>query len=643
MINEEYISGWKRLKSAWELKIDREVSPELLEKILSDDWRSGEVVRVAQNSVTARRMLRKAIDEFPEIFRIQLALDSPPISISNRWLIWVAVQEDSETENFFEQSRNSFPGAFAALFVRSAIRHLIEVKGRNFVKARALRWWRMVSESEEQQEALVEGIIDGGILDEGIFRELGTEALEVARQAVWREGSYLRGASDISPFSGPARTPAIPRDSSRLDVLFAEVSLATDLRDACLTPAEHLRVSESAHLATPAWSAFARALKQQRKTGNPEYAEYVRQYTNLSRSFPAPLIGTPNGTNWRFPVIRFLHLQQLLAAPRLSKAVNDPTLLPVPEVALFLMGRDDLLFHPELRILRGTDNRWRARWAELAGEAMATMFLEDSVQLDLSLLARIPEKMGALTPDFKASTITGEKLVFEAKGASAWKTHMAQRKHALRQLGKEEQRPNSWSKDGRCFACSLFAAQQGSEGSSLLHVDDPPFGFEDQFQEGWQSLCRREHAIGMLEAARLFDRADHVAQRRERESEYARESVFRLSGEASLSEETSSSDEVFIGTYLPVGEWARSLRHPDPKKCDRIRIFVGIQKSLARDFEYGRFPRGAVVERSDYSDVQSGALTGSSRVGLLPGREVRTARGIYSVLADGAFMAIELE
>jgi hypothetical protein len=275
---------------------------------------------------------------------------------------------------------------------------------------------------------------------------------------------------------------------------------------------------------------------------------------------------------------------------------------------------------------------------ESAGEAIATMFLEDSVQLDLSTLARMPARNDLVTPDFMAATIIGGKLVFESKGSTEWKTHFAQRKHALKQLGKGDgNRTNSWATDGRTFACSLFAAQQGDERSSLLHVDDPPFQFQDQFREGWELHCRREHAIAMLEAARLFARADNVAGQRQGESDSNREITFRLPGGE------GSEGESFLGTYLPLEEWARSLRHPNPRECKRIRIFLGVQEDLVRQFERGEFPgpRGSFDTNVTAASVP--ALERGPKIGILPDRERGGARGVYSILADGAFMAIEFE
>jgi hypothetical protein len=144
------------------------------------------------------------------------------------------------------------------------------------------------------------------------------------------------------------------------------------------------------------------------------------------------------------------------------------------------------------------------------------MFLEDSVELDLGSLSRVPERTDRPTPDFMAGTLPGQNVVFESKGATNWRTHLKQRRYALEQLGKKPSANGdvSWGSKGRAFACSLFAAEQGEDRTSLLYVDDPPFQFEQDFGEGWELRSRRDHAIAMLEAARLYELADDLARAR---------------------------------------------------------------------------------------------------------------------------------
>ena len=93
------------------------------------------------------------------------------------------------------------------------------------------------------------------------------------------------------------------------------------------------------------------------------------------------------------------------------------------------------------------------------------------------------------------------------------------------------------------------------------------------------------------------------------------------------------------------GKAAAAVRwHPNPRECERIRIFVGVQQELARQFERGEFPPLMPSPDSKGTSKPSDDLERGPRIGLLPGRESRgVARGMYSVLADGAFMAIEFE
>lgn len=601
--------------------------PELFRALFTDGSLAHEAVELAKQSPFSQQALKEAADGV--------------VQLSDRDVcrVWMAVQDDDAVENLFAHFRNQLSARDSFNFVRDVIDDLLNQKGRKFVKDRVLKWWREMASSEEQQEALIDIMVRRGIRDESLYRALGSGALQFARRIAAEFGDSVLHGSFETPFSIPAGNPASGRIASRFDALFADVTLAADLRDACLTSDEHSRVVESAQRSAPSWSAFGRALRHFRHFPRPMMDEFAEAFAHFARAIPPSLTVSADPPQFRFPILRLLHLQQILEAPQLSKVVRDPAFALVPDIALYLMGRDDVLFHPELRVLRGSDRRWRARWVESAGEAVSTMFLEDSVQLDLSTLARIPEKSGSLTPDFMAATTTGGKLVFESKGSSDWKTHLSQRKHALRQLGKDNgEGVSEWSTDGRAFACSLFAAQQGDERSSLLHVDAPTFQFDDRFQEVWDSHCRREHAIAMLEAARLFGRADDVARQGRTESDSNSEATFRLPSGA------GPEGESFVGTYLPVGEWARMLRHPNPRECERVRIFVGVQQELARQFERGEFPSLLPSPDSKGSSKPSGELASGPRIGLLPGRESRgVARGMYSVLADGAFMAIEFE
>ena len=75
-------------------------------------------------------------------------------------------------------------------------------------------------------------------------------------------------------------------------------------------------------------------------------------------------------------------------------------------------------------------------------------------------------------------------------------------------------------------------------------------------------------------------------------------------------------------------------------------MFAGIEQDLYQHFERGEFPA-----RLGPSEVSAANETGGGRVrgpvtGILPnhgGESDARARGMYSVLSDGAFMAVELE
>lgn len=625
MPTDEQRSEWEALKTAWQNRRRRVMPSELFRALFTDSSLAREAVQLAKQSPFFRQALKGAADGVVQL------------SDCDVQSVWIAVQDDDGWEDLFAHCRNQLNAGDSAHFVRRAVSHVLYQKGRKFVKARALKWWGAMANSEEQQEALIKVMVEKGIRSESVFRALGSGALNFARREAAQYRDPVLDGDLVSQFSTGAGNPATERVASRFDTLFADVTLAADLRDACLTSDEYSRVAESAQLTAPSWTAFARALRRLQRFQHPMMDEFAEALTHFVQAVPSPVMGVAGPSRLRFPILRLLHLQQILEAPRLSKVVKDPALVMVPDVVLYLMGRDDVLFQPELRVLRGSDRRWRARWVENAGEAVATMFLEDSVRLDLSTLARIPEKRGSLTPDFMAATTAGGKLVFESKGSSDWKTHLGQRKQALHQLGKDYgESENSWGSDGRTFACCLFAAQQGDERASLLHVDDPPFQFEDRFPEGWELHCRREHAIAMLEAARLFARADDVARQRRSVTDSNREAVFRLRGG------DGPEGESFLGTYLPVEEWARSLRHPHPRECERIRVFVGVQEELARQFEQGKFLSLVPTPDAMKSVNPPAELDRGPRIGLLPGQESQgVARGMYSVLADGAFMAIE--
>jgi hypothetical protein len=169
----------------------------------------------------------------------------------------------------------------------------------------------------------------------------------------------------------------------------------------------------------------------------------------------------------------------------------------------------------------------------------------------------------------------------------------------------------------------LFAALEGSQRSSLLHLADPPTGFGHLFHEGWESRARQQHYAAVAEAAGLFDLADRLLHR-SRERENAREvDTFTL--------DWRGGEAQFRGTRVDMAEMAQRLRHPRPDVFERVRVFTGVEAGVY-----------AALQRGDTRGLAEAKATG----GLLPGAgalpAASGARGVYSLLSDGAFVAIEV-
>lgn len=620
MNDEERLESWKSLISLWEGRGYSGMAPALFCDILSHREVAREAIRLAGENSGSWALLRL------QLMLMQVLDRSEPYVRKIR----DTVLSEREIEGLFVTSRERLspgdrPGALSEL-----VRGFVHAKGREAARMIALgKWWHLPL-IEEEREGLVMGLLSGGIREWSYFRLLGPLALRV----VARSGYSIEADGSAAVVTTPTTPADLRYTASRIDALLAPASLTVDHRDAGLTQAELGMLSS----ATPAWSALAMALKRARHRG-PELAELAHL---LSHEAPVALPTQPRPDGlaaWQFPVLRLIHLQQVLEAPQMSRTVRDPTLVLVPDAALYLLGRDDVFYQPELRVLRGADRRWRARWIESAGEAASIMFLEDTLQLELASVARVPEQSNRETPDFMAQTTSRERLVFESKGATDWSTHKKQRRKALRQLGKDTSAAGAgWAGGGRTFACSLFAASQGEDRSSLLHVDDPPFGFEGFFPEGWEYRCRREHAVAMLQAARIFQAADELSRRGQFSTEQAVVQTFVLGD----GDETDGGQ--FMGNYLPLADWARELRHPNQKICQRLRVFLGIERGQFNNFAHGQFPSRS--DRIGIGPETESVIRRPARpsVGALPGGEGgMVPRGIFSLLADGSFMAIELD
>jgi hypothetical protein len=266
------------------------------------------------------------------------------------------------------------------------------------------------------------------------------------------------------------------------------------------------------------------------------------------------------------------------------------------------------------------------------GEALASMILEDRVGLDLITLARIPEASEA-TPDFIAETADHARIVFEAKGSTDWKTHRDQRAKARRQLRKDVGSATSWASTSRAYASCFLGAREGTSNESLLHVEDPPFAFDALFEKGWREAAMRRHFAAVLGAAGLPQAAGAVLTGN-RAQEIPHDDLIVGAGERAVT---------FSGTYRSLAPVAEELGHPEPWIFQRIRMFTGIDSRSFTALIEGRFPLWVTGISPDIDeDAAVPAFLRLPSVAPLEEGENREG-GVYSVLADGAILAFEVQ
>jgi hypothetical protein len=630
-MSDETHQKWGRIKAAWANGGSVGFNTDLFDELFFHGDIANEAIALLKTSILARTQLTQ----------MARYCSAKSLEDSDRRRVWLAVQDDRAASDLYFELRTREIPALRRQFVGNIVRGLIDLKGRAWARQQARHWWRLDDLLEEEREALVRGLVDGGISDLRFFRSLGGAAEALAEDALWRRGELGRrpvgGRLSIRRRGMSGRAGRV--SAGRVESLLTPVTLDTDIRDACLEEDEVARLQSCTAMGIGNPSLFSKAVA---RALHKNFGPMVHELSHaLAQVAPFTQSGAEAKANrWGLPLLRLLHLQQILEAPSLSKSLRTPEVALVPEVALYLIGRDAVSYIPELRIHREVDRRWRARWVESAGEALSCAFLEDAVELDLSTMSRIPERNDKPTPDFMATTVWNEKIVFEAKGGTAWASHLQQRKQAVQQLAKSGGGKTAWAGEGRAFACSLFAARQGAERSSLLHVDDPEFAFGDLFHEGWESACQQAHYAGVLETARLFDVADFVRRRerpirRERaQSEYQ---VFDLAEGDRLDERHR-----FVGSYLPLSDWLRTLRHPDPETLRGLRIFAGVERRTFDLLSEGELPgrRSVGIEpQSREGEQVAGSITGI----LSSAKGEGNARGAYSVLSNGAFLAVEFE
>jgi hypothetical protein len=636
---------WEEYKQDWSSGESPEMNFDTFCDLFHFGGISEEAIELVRSSQYAHETLDEAID-------VSFKILNRVFKSENRFRVWFALKdEDSIDEIILNWPRTLIDAVYErASFISAIVSNCVNYYGRRWIRNRIFRWWREADFLEEEKEAFLYKLADKDVLNWSLIGQLGSDAVETVQRLI-RWGSIRAESIDGFDFEAlRSIRGSQPPDwlSARIGSLLQPVTLPVDIRDSRLQLDELNKAFGNVEASGIRSKKFIRrAIEELRHHFGLKEAEWfieaLTQYGTSLLHYSTASGGLPS---IRFPLLRFLHLRLLLEAPSLTSALSTPELFLVPDVVMYTLGRDAVTYSPELRVFRDTDRRWRARWVEASGEALSVMFLESAVDLDLSTLNRITEQSSEPTPDFKAQTNNGERIVFEAKGSTSWETHKKQRKDALNQLGKRmksssQKRENIFSgiSSGRAFASSFFAALQGDDWSSLLYVEDPVFRFDNFFLKGWQEEARINHYAAVLEAAQLFEVADNLRHRLITKERPEESHIFTIEGEKQKRKESSR----FVGNYLNVQDVARRFRHPELRAIDKLRIFVGVDEWFFKELSRNRLPGGIRSKDAQEEEPERELPPRIPGWGLLSGYDPDgPPRGVYSSLADGAFLAFEI-
>jgi hypothetical protein len=311
----------------------------------------------------------------------------------------------------------------------------------------------------------------------------------------------------------------------------------------------------------------------------------------------------------------------ILEQPELQGALRWADRYILPEVMLYVLGRNAVTYVPEIRVGAASDRRWRALWAESTAEAMSALVLEDHAALKLVTLCRIPETKEP-TPDFRALTVGRERVVFECKGATDFETHRKQKRRARVQLGKDAGSATSWEDEGHAYACCFFAAREGTSSTSCFSVEDPPFAFEEFFGKERDVEAMRRHFAAVLASAELRAAAGAAL---------TGNGAAEVPHEVFVVGEGSESGRVeFAGNYRDLGRMAEEMGHPRAYLFAGLKMFVGIDALSFAALAQGDLPGWVWGDSEEAPRFQRLPAVGT------------TPNGVYSVLSDGAFLAFEM-
>jgi hypothetical protein len=609
--------AWSKYELAWKANTKISMTHDIFESLFVDGSVANQAIALISQDANLRLYFARFVARFPSI----------DLHDSDVRRVYAAVVDGKTMiQQWTQQLRQSLSADKKAHLAKGFIEALIEQHGRSWMRAKLPSIWGQYDLIEEEKEAILLTLSDRRVLTPELLHSLGPEAVNLALSLRHRLPGYL--------FENHAFVPTIGGTSSseevrrRIALLFQEIVLNADFRDAGIPLPNHPAEPIGQRI-----EHIVDVLRHGFPFSRRETEEFVRALASHRSHHLTP------PANLSFPLIRLLHLQLILSSPSLASALVSPEKFLLPDILLYVLGQKGIFYTPEIRIDSATDRRWRARLAETMAEAVSVIFIEDAVAMDLSTLSRIPESNKMPTPDFRAQTLDNSPIVFETKGSTNWETHRRQRKEAKEQLHKplddgdgESNSDISWDLGGQAFACCFFAAEQGNRRSSLFHVADPPFPFEDVFHEGWQDSARRHHYAAVLEACGQYELADFILGRRRREGPRP--------GDERIDDSEGPEGLACVGRYDALDLMARRLNHPFPERFKGVRVFRGLDQTLYRSLTNGNIPGDSSQRDANENPDSIGIRRTSS--GIIPGQEDR-ASGVYSRLSDGAVMAVVVE
>jgi len=309
----------------------------------------------------------------------------------------------------------------------------------------------------------------------------------------------------------------------------------------------------------------------------------------------------------------------------------------VPRLLQYLFGENRLAYRTPIRFRERVskyDRGWRRRQAEDLGEAFAVLFLEDSVGLDLSTLARVTERNDTKVPDFTGRARGDRRLAIEAKGASNWRYFTGSKEKARDQLTKPA---GSAPEDKeRAFVCRTFIGDASQDPGSVLAVEDPPVDFEAFFGREREQGALLEH-IGAISALAGLT----VHARLARTPERLRESPEAEFERGERAHRMRLHDRQYVGTALDLGPFATLLGRADvAADFADLALFQGVEEAVLLSLVQGTVrPRGS-RQRLWREGPEEGEETAYAGVGIVPAPEGEGGFGVYSLMTDGSLVAV---